>query len=28
VSGQVCDLEQYPLLGRNPPKTIQPAKGS
>lgn len=26
VSGQVCDLEQYPLLGRNPPKTIQPAK--
>jgi hypothetical protein len=26
ISGQVCDLEQYPLLGRNPPKTIQPAK--
>ncbi|MFM7249145.1 MAG: SDR family NAD(P)-dependent oxidoreductase [Planctomycetaceae bacterium] len=24
VSGQVCDLEQYPLLGRNPPKTILP----
>ena len=26
ISGQVCDLEQYPLLGRNPPKTIQPSK--
>ena len=25
VSGQVCDLEQYPLLGRNPPKTAEPA---
>jgi len=24
VSGQVCDLEQYPLIGRNPPKTILP----
>lgn len=24
VSGQVIDLEQYPLLGRNPPKTILP----
>ena len=22
VSGQVVDLEQYPILGRNPPKTI------
>jgi NAD(P)-dependent dehydrogenase (short-subunit alcohol dehydrogenase family) len=21
VSGQVCELEQYPLIGRNPPKT-------
>ncbi len=26
VSGQVCDLEQYPLLGRNPPKTIGPPR--
>lgn len=26
VSGQVVDLEQYPLLGRNPPKTIGPPK--
>jgi hypothetical protein len=22
VSGQVIDLEQYPLIGRNPPKHI------
>jgi NAD(P)-dependent dehydrogenase (short-subunit alcohol dehydrogenase family) len=21
ISGQVCDLEQYPVIGRNPPKT-------
>lgn len=27
VSGQVFDLEQYPLLGRNPPKTILPPPG-
>lgn len=20
ISGQVCDLEQYPFIGRNPPK--------
>ena len=26
ISGQVCDLEQYPLIGRNPPKTTDPAK--
>lgn len=29
VSGQVCELEQYPFIGRNPPKdisTIQPSK--
>jgi NAD(P)-dependent dehydrogenase (short-subunit alcohol dehydrogenase family) len=24
VSGQVCDLEQYPFIGRNPPKTVAP----
>jgi NAD(P)-dependent dehydrogenase (short-subunit alcohol dehydrogenase family) len=23
MSGQVVDLEQYPLIGRNPPKTIR-----
>lgn len=22
ISGQVCDLEQYPFLGRNPPKRV------
>jgi NAD(P)-dependent dehydrogenase (short-subunit alcohol dehydrogenase family) len=25
LSGQVVDLEQYPFIGRNPPKTIAPA---
>ena len=24
ISGQVVDLEQYPLIGRNPPKTVAP----
>jgi NAD(P)-dependent dehydrogenase (short-subunit alcohol dehydrogenase family) len=26
ISGQVLDLEQHPLIGRNPPKSIFPAK--
>jgi NAD(P)-dependent dehydrogenase (short-subunit alcohol dehydrogenase family) len=26
VSGQVMELEQYPLIGRNPPKHTSPGK--
>ncbi|QHT65888.1 SDR family oxidoreductase [Rhodocytophaga rosea] len=26
ISGQVVDLEQYPLIGRNPPKSLFPTK--
>ena len=28
VSGQVCDLEQYPFIGRNPLKEITPRTGT